>query len=206
MRADNTKPAPSSDSPCRNGLSTAHSAKAGIQYFFSSESPLSRGEPGGFAHFRHVIGLSMRFPNALNAAARYRDSLTDPVRADRACSRRSSPTASVAIYATIAKSSAGPALRHGRGDRLVARSRLRLSQASAARRGIVGCGSASFRSPSGPITCGDGDAGSSRVVRLRLSRTISISRARVGLALTLIPFFNFHALSQPSHVLIPLWP
>ena len=103
----------------------------------------------------------------------------------------------------------GPAFRHDRADRLVARSclgylkhpplaawhRAALVQRVSGRRVVL-------------LPAGDADADDRAVVAWRLSADyLDVEKRVVGLALlTLIPFFNFHALKfNVNTVLMPLW-
>ncbi|HMJ40746.1 MAG TPA: glycosyltransferase family 39 protein [Pseudolabrys sp.] len=152
----------------------------------------------------------MRFPNPLTAAARYRDALTDPARADRAV--LVSLVAYVVlwtIYATIAKGSQG--LHYDMAE-VIAWSRdlqfgyLKHPPLAA---GIVWLWFSLF-----PVAEWSYYllAMAMPAVALwfawRLSADyLDIEKRVVGIALlTLIPFFNFHALKfNVNTVLIPLW-
>jgi hypothetical protein len=152
----------------------------------------------------------MRFPNPLTAAARYRDALTDPARADRAVLASLVAYAVLwATYATIAKSSQG--LHYDMAE-VIAWSRdlqfgyLKHPPLAA---GIVWLWFSLF-----PVAEWSYYllAMTMPAVALwfawRLSADyLDIEKRVVGIALlTLIPFFNFHALKfNVNTVLIPLW-
>jgi hypothetical protein len=152
----------------------------------------------------------MRFPNPLTAAARYREVLTDPARADRAVLASLVAYAVLwATYATIAKSSQG--LHYDMAE-VIAWSRdlqfgyLKHPPLAA---GIVWLWFSLF-----PVAEWSYYllAMAMPAVALwfawRLSADyLDIEKRVVGIALlTLIPFFNFHALKfNVNTVLIPLW-
>ena len=156
----------------------------------------------------------MRFPNpkiaTLTAAARYRDALTDPVRADRAVLASLIAYAVLwAIYATIAKGSQG--LHYDMAEVIAWSRDLQLGYLKhpPLAAGIVWLWFSVF-----PVAEWSYYllAMAMPAVALwfawRLSADyLDIEKRVVGLALlTLIPFFNFHALKfNVNTVLIPLW-
>jgi hypothetical protein len=152
----------------------------------------------------------MRFPNPLTAAARYRDALTDPARADRALLASLVAYAVLwAIYATIAKSSQG--LHYDMAEVIAWSRDLQLGYLKhpPLAAGIVWLWFSLF-----PVAEWSYYllAMAMPAVALwfawRLSADyLDIEKRVVGIALlTLIPFFNFHALKfNVNTVLIPLW-
>jgi 4-amino-4-deoxy-L-arabinose transferase-like glycosyltransferase len=152
----------------------------------------------------------MRFPNPLTAAARYRDALTDPARADRAVLASLVAYAVLwAAYATIAKSSQG--LHYDMAEVIAWSRDLQLGYLKhpPLAAGIVWLWFSVF-----PVAEWSYYllAMTMPAIALwfawRLSADyLDIEKRVVGIALlTLIPFFNFHALKfNVNTVLIPLW-
>ena len=113
------------------------------------------------------------------------------------------------IYGTIAKGSQG---LHPDMTELIAWSRDLASAISSIRRWRPGCRAALVHRVSGRrmvlLPAGDADAGVALWIVWRLSADYLDAEKRVvGLALlTLVPFFNFHALKfNVNTVLMPLW-